>query len=197
METIVKTILYKINYKFSTTLFLPFVQRNNNTHSNNIHLRAWRSLIQLFILSKAEMIRLITSPRFVSITVWLPGDRRGTPTSGRYDGVPVPGERHQKHWQREQREHHQQQQQQQSKLPGSPAEAGRAQLRSSETIERRDERSGVHPRAWKLSHSGGQIERSGERGPQQIGVGSEQRWRRDEGTRYKIERWRRLPRPRH
>ena len=133
--------------------------------------------------------------------MWLPGDRRGTPTSGRYDGVPVPGERHQKHWrqrrQRQQHERQQQQQQQQPKLPGSPAEAGRAQFRPSEAVERRDERGGVHPRARKLPHAGGQAERSGERGPQQVGVGSEQRRGRDEGARHKVERWRRLPRSGH
>ena len=122
--------------------------------------------------------------------MWLPGDRRGTPASGRYDGVPVPSERHeeQRRQQREQQRQQREQQSQQLRLSRFPAEAGGAQFRASPTIERRDERGGVHPRSWKLPDVGGPIERPGDRGPQQAGVGPEQRRCRYEGARHKIER---------
>lgn len=55
----------------------------------------------------------------------------------------------------------------------------------------------MHPRAWKFPHFGGQIERPGERGPQQARVRPEQRRCRNEGARHKAERWRRLPRSGH
>lgn len=108
METTIKILLYKINYIFQ--IFYFYLHSMCNIHSNNIHLRIWRSLIR-FIEGGNDTVNNIS--HFVSIIVWLPGDRRGTPTSGRYDGVPVPGERHQEHWrqrrQRQQREHQWQQ----------------------------------------------------------------------------------------